>query len=99
MGGRMVDSGFDKDDFDSTMARFASKGQKIVHDISKLKRKMPEPVVLSSATHECGIKVVESVASLLRSSTEDNDTCDELNTDGWQNGTQGYGYYRSGIKD
>lgn len=42
----MVDDGFDKGDFKSTLARFASKGQKIVHDVSKLKRKMPEPVAL-----------------------------------------------------
>lgn len=61
----MIDDGFNKDDFDSTLARFASKGQKIVHDASKLKPKKPEPVVFSSATHDFGSAIFNGVAKAL----------------------------------
>lgn len=65
MGDLMIDDGFDKDDFDSTLARFASKGQKFVHDVSKLKRKVEEPVILTSATDALGGTVLSGLASSL----------------------------------
>ncbi|WP_432413678.1 hypothetical protein [Pantoea allii] len=64
----MVDDGFDKDDIDSILTRFAGKGQKAVHDVSKLKRKAPEPVVLSSATHDCGATILKGVATIATNS-------------------------------
>lgn len=66
----MIDDGFDKDDFDSTLARFASKGQKFVHDVSKLKRKAPEPMALSSATNVCGAALLTGIADILTASPE-----------------------------
>ncbi|MBS0900147.1 hypothetical protein [Pantoea dispersa] len=55
-------SGFDADDLSITLARFASKRRNIVYDEAKLKRKAPEPVVFSSATHDCGGTILKSVA-------------------------------------
>lgn len=99
---------FSKNDLESTLARFTSKRRKIAYDESKLKRKAPEPVVFSSATSECGSSILKVVASIMSNSNKSgnhsdiDDVYDELNSDnadGWMNGTQGYGYYRNGIKD
>ncbi|MER2046517.1 MAG: hypothetical protein ABS943_22135 [Pantoea agglomerans] len=73
----MVNDGFDKDDIDSILTRFAGKGQKAVHDVSKLKRKAPEPVVLSSATHDCGSAVLRGVATILAESPQQKKRNDE----------------------
>ncbi|MGX9309633.1 hypothetical protein [Pantoea ananatis] len=93
----MIDDGFDKDDFDSTLARFASKGQKIVHDVSKLKRKTPEPVVLSSATHDCGSAVLKGVATILAESPQQkkrNDEWTELKRKEEEERYNSYYYYK-----
>ncbi|PVY82385.1 hypothetical protein [Pantoea ananatis] len=66
----MVDDGFDEDDIDSILTRFAGKGQKAVHDVSKLKRKAPEPVALSSATSVCGAALLTGIADILTASPE-----------------------------
>lgn len=104
----MSEHGFNKDDLSSTFARFTSTRRKIVYDESKLKRKAPEPVAFSSATSDCGSSILKVVASIVSNSNKSgnrsdiDDVYDELNShnaDGWMNGTQGYGYYRNGIKD
>lgn len=104
----MSESGFDADDLSLTLARFANKRRNIVYDEAKLKRKAPEPVAFSSATNECGSSILKVVASIVSNSNKSgnhsdiDDVYDELNSDnvdGWMNGTQGYGYYRNGIKD
>jgi hypothetical protein len=57
-------NGFDAEDLSATLARFASKRRRsIVYDEAKLKHKAPEPVVLSSATHDCGTTILKSVAT------------------------------------
>ncbi|WP_446924792.1 hypothetical protein [Klebsiella pneumoniae] len=104
----MSKDGFSADDIASTFARFADKRRSIVYDEGKLKRKAPEPVAFSSATNECGSSILKVVASIVSNSNKSgnhsdiDDAYDELNSDnldGWMNGTQGYGYYRNGIKD
>ncbi|MFT4272876.1 MAG: hypothetical protein QM578_17850 [Pantoea sp.] len=59
----MSNNGFDADDLSTTLARFASKRRNIVYDEAKLKRKAPEPVVFTSATHDCGATIFKNVAS------------------------------------
>lgn len=61
----MSESGFDDDDLSLTLARFAGKRRNIVHDESRLKRKKPEPISLSSATNACGAAVLAGVANIL----------------------------------
>lgn len=61
----MSNIGFDADDLSITLARFAGKRRDIVYDEAKLKRKAPEPVVFSSATHDCGCAVLKGVATIL----------------------------------
>ncbi|ERM15749.1 hypothetical protein L585_02690 [Pantoea ananatis BRT175] len=58
----MVDDGFDKDDLDSTLARFKFKGQTAAHEEAKLKHIEPAPVTLSSATDACGRSVIKNIS-------------------------------------
>ncbi|ENG6273758.1 hypothetical protein N8Y15_21490 [Enterobacter hormaechei subsp. hoffmannii] len=59
----MSEDGFNKDDLSSTFARFTTKRRNIVSDESKLKRKKPESVKLSSATQEIGSVISSVLAS------------------------------------
>ena len=59
----MNESGFDADDLSLTLARFAGKRRNIVYDESKLNCKAPEPVMFSSATHNCGVAVLKNIVS------------------------------------
>lgn len=96
-GDRMIDDGFDKDDFDSTLARFASKRQKIVHDVSKLKRKKPEPVVFSSATHDFGSAIFNGVANVLTVTSNQrkrNVEWDELKSKEGEDRNNSYFFYK-----
>ncbi|EMC9797275.1 hypothetical protein VO451_001380 [Enterobacter hormaechei] len=45
--------------------------------------------------------VASNMPNSLKSHDDLDDIYDELKTssDGWKNGTQGYGYYRNGMKD
>ena len=99
----MSKNGFDAEDLNLTLARFAGKRRNISFDKSKLKVKAPESITFSSATNVCGKEVLNDVASLIpaaaRGQTGLEEVYDEFGLDGWKSGTQGFGYYRKGIKD
>lgn len=70
----MSNDNFNNDDLSSTLARFAGKHRRgIVFDESKLKRKAPEPVELSSATHNCGLAVLKNAVSIVDNSDKAQD--------------------------
>ncbi|HDZ2453982.1 TPA: hypothetical protein RSR67_002802 [Klebsiella pneumoniae] len=73
----MSESGFDADDLSLTLARFANKRRNIVYDEVKLKRKAPEPVVFSSATHDCGSAVLKGIATILTETPQQKKRNDE----------------------
>lgn len=96
----MSEDGFKTDDLSSTLARFASKRRNIIQDESRLERKIQEPVTFSSATQNCGAAILASTASLLTLTHEHIDESYEpVSSEGWMHGSQGYGYYRNGVKD
>lgn len=100
----MSKDGFNAEDISSTFARFDNKRRNIVCDDSKLERKKPESMTLPSATNDCGKVVLSGVAAFMKEcgQTSTNSHLDEiyepLEQNGWNNGSQGYGYYRKGIK-
>lgn len=69
----MSESGFDDDDLSLTLARFAGKRRNIVYDESRLKRKKPEPIALTSATNSLGSSVLNSVASAVSKAPKNYD--------------------------
>ncbi|HAU5637856.1 hypothetical protein [Citrobacter amalonaticus] len=69
----MSADGFNKDDLNSTFARFSAKRRNIVCDESKLKRKKPEPIALTSATNSLGSSVLNSVASAVSKAPKNYD--------------------------
>lgn len=87
----MSNDGFNAEDISSTFARFGNKRRNIVCDESKLERKKPEPMELSSATSFCGRSVLKRIATLLPTSVEQNKISDI-------EGIIGGERYQSGIK-
>ena len=73
----MSEDGFNKDDLSSTFARFTTKRRNIVCDESKLKRKKPEPIALTSATNACGPSVLDGIANILTITPERKKRNDE----------------------
>lgn len=69
----MSKDGFDADDIASTFARFANKRRNIVCDESKLQRKKPEPIALSSATSSLGSAVLSGLVSGISGSSKQMD--------------------------
>jgi hypothetical protein len=72
----MSKDGFDAADISSTFARFDNKRRSIVCDESKLERKKPEPIALTSATGSLGQAVLSGMVSGISGpskKTNDND--------------------------
>ncbi|MBS1206107.1 MAG: hypothetical protein H6R25_3006 [Proteobacteria bacterium] len=93
----MSDKGFDADDLSITLARFAGKRRDIVYDEAKLKRKAPEPVAFSSATHDCGSAVLKGVATILTETPQQkkrNDEWAELKRKEEEDRYNSYYYYK-----
>ena len=59
----MSKDGFNAEDISSTFARFGNKRRNIVCDESKLERKKPEPISLTSATGSLGSAVLSGMVS------------------------------------
>lgn len=66
--------GFDAADISSTFARFGNKRRNIVCDESKLERKKPEPISLTSSTGSLGSAVLSGFISGMSGSSEKKDT-------------------------
>ena len=93
VGACMSKDGFNADDIASTFARFASKRRNIICDESILERKKPEPVELSSATHECGLAAFSATTTIFKRKLKKS--ASDLGY-GLKEGSQGYGFYYGG---
>lgn len=91
----MMSNGFDPKDLEEICSRKRTKFKMKKADYKELGRNL----LLGSV--DVAIGSVVAAAVVVSVIPTRNSNCDDdglLNSDGWQNGSEGYGYYENGVK-